>query len=233
MKQKQEKKQNILKTGLMTLVPTLITIFVLALAFNFLNNNIARPLGQLILTVFDWFTSADLTSYKQDVWVVTLVGFPLSILVIFFLSYLMATFFGKWLMTELEKWVLGKFPIIKSIYPYAKQFSDLFLSEEKKVAFQKVVAVEYPRKGMYQLGFLTSEGMKELDTKSGKDMVGVFIPGSPAPFTGWVSFFQRDEVVILDMTIDEAVRTLVSGGVLIPEAQIKGLKKHKISDDAK
>jgi uncharacterized membrane protein len=228
-----KKNRSILRTGLMTLVPTLITIFVLALAFNFLNNNIAKPLGELVLTVVDWFSSADLTKYKQDVWVVTIVGFPLSILIIFFFSYLMATFLGKWLMGELEKWVLGKFPIIKSVYPYAKQFSDLFLSEEKKVAFQKVIAVEYPRKGIYQLAFLTSEGMKELDTKSGKELIGIFIPGSPAPFTGWVNFVPRDEIIVLDMTIDEAIRTLVSGGVLIPEAQIKGLKKSKTQDEAK
>jgi len=233
MVQDKKKKKNILRTGLMALLPALITLFIITLVFNFLSNNIAKPLGGLVLTLIGWFTPFNTAPYKEDVWIVAIIGFPLAIGIIFFLSYLMASFLGRWLMKELENLVLSRFPLIKSIYPYAKQFSDLFLSDDKKAAFQKVVAVEYPRPGLYSFAFLTSEGLKEMDKKIGKDMVSIFLPNSPTPFTGWTAFIPRDEIIPLSITVDEAIRLLVSGGVLVPPNQLKELQKPKRPDETK
>jgi uncharacterized membrane protein len=233
MVEKTTKRRSILRRGLMALLPALITIFIISLLFNFFNSNIAKPLGTFVLTLIGWFSSWDTTSVKQNVWVVSIIGFPLSIILIFFLSYLMATFLGRWLLKELDILILSKFPVIKSIYPYAKQFSDLFSSDNKKAAFQKVVAVEYPRPGLYSFAFLTSEGLKEMDKKIGKDMVSIFLPNTPTPFTGWTAFIPRDEIIPLSITVDEAIRLLVSGGVLIPPNQLKELQKPKTSNETK
>lgn len=233
MAAKTTKRRSILRRGLMALLPALITIFIISLLFNFFNSNIAKPLGTFVLTLIGWFSSWDTTSLKQNVWIVSIIGFPLSIILIFFLSYLMATFLGRWLLKELDILILSKFPVIKSIYPYAKQFSDLFSSDNKKAAFQKVVAVEYPRPGLYSFAFLTSEGLKEMDKKTGKDMVSIFLPNTPTPFTGWTAFIARDEIIPLSITVDEAIRLLVSGGVLVPPDQLKELRKPKTSNETK
>jgi uncharacterized membrane protein len=96
-----------------------------------------------------------------------------------------------------------------------KQVTDFVLSE-KRAAFRTVVAVPYPRPGIYSLGFVTGEGWKSINRASGGEMVQVFIPSSPTPVTGYVVFVRRDEIVELDLTVDEALRFSISGGVIVP-----------------
>ena len=210
-----DKKQNTFVNGLIILLPTLITLFLLLIAFRFINNNIAQPLGDLIISIIN-LTPVKISS--TPLWS-SLVGFPVTIIIIYLVGYFTASFLGKKLFKGIEIWIMTRFPIIKEVYPYARQFIDTFISTEKKTQFKSVVAVEFPHPGIYATGFITSDGLKDLRAHTGKKIITVFVPTSPAPFTGFTLFFPEDKIIHLNMTIDEAIRIIMSGGVLTPPNQ--------------
>ncbi len=224
---KEKKKQNIFLKGFAVVLPTLIIIFIMSFAIGFLYKYMAGPLGKGVLNLLDWLPSLDLASAKQNRYIISAIGFPLAIVIVFFIG----TFFGRLLMKALEQMILYRFPIIRSIYPYAKQFAELVLPDGttpgQMEKFQKVVAVEYPRPGIYQLGFITSEGLKDLNDALGKKTVTVFLPTSPTPFTGWTAFISAEQLIHLSLTVEEAIRIIVSGGVLIPERQLTEWREDK------
>lgn len=210
-----DKKRGLFVRGLIILLPTLITIFLLLIAFRFINNNIAQPLGYVILSIIDL---TKLVVPKTPLWA-SLVGFPVTIIIIYSIGYFTASFIGRKLFKGIEIWIMTRFPIIKEVYPYARQFIDTFISIEKKTEFKAVVAVEFPHQGSYAIGFITADGLKDLREKIGKKIITVFVANSPAPFTGFTLFVPEDKVIPLNMTIDEALRVVMSGGVLTPPHQ--------------
>jgi uncharacterized membrane protein len=107
---------------------------------------------------------------------------------------------------------------MRRIYPGAKQVSDFFFSD-RKVEFRRVVAVEFPRRGMWMVGFVTGRAFNVLSQKVGTEMVTVFIPGTPAPVTGYAVSVPKDDVVDLPITVDEAIQYLISAGVIMPLAE--------------
>ncbi|MHC4584248.1 MAG: DUF502 domain-containing protein, partial [Planctomycetota bacterium] len=104
------------------------------------------------------------------------------------------------------------------VYPYVKQVTDfLFAHEEKgKIPFSRVVAVEYPRKGIWSLGLVTGSGLNKVVDNVRKEFLTILIPTSPTPFTGFVIMVPKKQTIDLDMTIEEAFRFTVSGGVIAP-----------------
>ncbi|MFW6163541.1 MAG: DUF502 domain-containing protein, partial [Planctomycetota bacterium] len=128
------------------------------------------------------------------------------------------SFIGRRIIRVTERFLL-KVPFIKVIYPYVKQVTDFILSE-KQVTFRKVVAVPYPRDGMYSMGFVTGHGWRTIRDFTGTDYVQVFIPSSPTPVTGYVIFVKPEEMIDLHITVDEALRFSVSGGVIVPPREL-------------
>jgi len=210
-----KKKSTIFINGLIILLPTLITIFLLMIAFRFINSNIAQPIGYLIIYIINMVTPV---IPKTPLWN-AIFGFPIVIIIVYLVGYFTASFIGKKLFKSIEIWIMTSFPIIKEVYPYARQFIDTFISTEKKTKFKSVVAVEFPHPGMYATGFVTADGLKDLRERTGKKIITVFVPTSPAPFTGFTLFVPEDKVIHLNMTIDEAIRIIMSGGVLTPPHQ--------------
>jgi uncharacterized membrane protein len=94
-----------------------------------------------------------------------------------------------------------------------------FVFSERKVHFRSVVAIEYPRKGTWTIGFLTGRGFEALEKKTTAGLVAVFVPSSPTPVTGWVVFVAEQDVIQLDITVDDALRLMISGGVILPGHQ--------------
>ena len=146
------------------------------------------------------------------------IGPLLSILLVLVLGYLAGGFVGRRLISSFDR-TLTNIPIVRSVYPYTKQFVDFFLSE-KKLEFESVVAAQYPSEGIWSLGFVTSNGLKYLDEALGVHYVTVFIPSSPMPMTGWTTFIRHDRLIPLPISVDEVVRIVVSAGVLIPPSQV-------------
>jgi uncharacterized membrane protein len=142
------------------------------------------------------------------------IGFILAFVAIYVIGRFVASFIGRGVWATIEQ-ALTRTPFIRQIYPSAKQVTD-FLLHQHKVDFSRVVAIEYPRKGVWSIGLVTGSGMRTLHEKLASDLLTVFIPSSPTPVTGYTITVHRDEVIDLPLSIDEAFRFTVSGGVLVP-----------------
>jgi uncharacterized membrane protein len=142
------------------------------------------------------------------------IGFVLAVVIIYVTGYLLASFFGRTTWMIIERGLL-RLPIIGAIYPNIKQVTDLFIAE-KKVEFSGVVAVQYPRMGIWSVGFVTGAPIRYIARDDDRDLLTVFIPSSPTPITGYTITVARGDAIVLPITIDEALRYTISGGVLKP-----------------
>ncbi len=148
----------------------------------------------------------------------SLMGLIFSVVLIYFFGLLISSFMGKRVLPRVEKMIL-RVPFVRAIYPHAKQLTDFFFSEYPEKKYRAVVALEYPRRGIYQLGLVTNVGMKDLCDRLGKRMLLVFVPTSPTPVTGYTVIVPEEDVVVLKMPLEDAFRLIVSGGVILPEQQ--------------
>ena len=148
-----------------------------------------------------------------------LIGVIVSLLVVIAVGWTLSGFFGRSFLTALEK-TLNAIPFVRSVYPYSKQLVEFFLSdEETQTEFDTVVAVPYPREGLWAIGFVTNTAPKTLCTTTNKQLVCVFVPSSPMPMTGYTIIVPADDLIPIPISVDEALRVTVSGGVLIPPAE--------------
>jgi len=208
-------------TGLAALLPITVTIFILWQLYR-LVDGYCRPLGNFI---YSWALGGEA---KVNPILATIVSLAMVAVIVYLVGRLAVTYLGRLFFTWVDKISL-KFPVIRAIYPYAKQITE-FIFADKKMKFTRAVAVEYPRKGIYSLGFVTADSLSRVPRKDGKKNVNVFIPSSPTPFTGYVIFVPEDELVDLDLDVDEALRLTVSGGVLVPETKPPAEKPSKETD---
>jgi uncharacterized membrane protein len=148
-------------------------------------------------------------------WYLDLAGLVLAIAAVYVLGRLVGGYLGRRLLSAFESGLLTV-PGIRQVYPALKQVVEfLFGSEKKKLNFNRVVMIEYPRPGLWQMGLVTGDATPEIVAACG-DSVTVFVPNSPAPFSGWTVTVPRADVREIPLTVDEALRYLVSAGVVVP-----------------
>ena len=208
-----------LLTGFVALFPLVLTLLVLRFIWRAILSPISVPLGRKLTDLVAVMTPLeDLPVWAE--WIGTVAALALAVLAVYTLGRLLTTFFGKRLLSRTDA-VLSSVPVVGSIYPHAKQISG-FLFGEEAVQFKRVVAVEYPRRGCYSLGFATSAGLDRIASHTGRAMVAVFIPTSPTPVTGWTVMVPEEDVIPLDVPVDEAVRFTLSCGVILPGRPLPG-----------
>jgi uncharacterized membrane protein len=142
----------------------------------------------------------------------------LTIIGLYFLGRLVTARMGQWVVSRFETLVLARVPIISSIYSSVKQVTDFFFTE-RAVAYNRVVAVEFPRRGIWTIGFAMGESLMEMTLAAGEPMVSIMIPAAPMPMTGWVVTVPKSSIIDLNMTLDQAFQYFLSCGVLVPEHQ--------------
>lgn len=147
-------------------------------------------------------------------WYFRFIGLIVAVTLIYLAGLLLGGFLGRRVYVRLEQFIT-RIPIFKQVYPHVKQLVELVLGE-RSMAFKKVVLVEYPRKGIWSLGFVTGAGLRHAEGPAGSEVVTIFIPSTPTPFTGFAITARRDEVIEVPITIDEAIRFVLTGGVLAP-----------------
>ena len=145
-------------------------------------------------------------------------GFILAIIGVCFIGAFLASVVGRSLWRFFEKALINA-PLVNRVYPYIKQITDLVLTKKDTIEFNQVVAVEYPRNGIWSLGLVTGKGLKSVSGAVKKDFLTIFVPNSPTPFTGYVIMVPADEVVKLDISVEQALRFTISGGVITPADQ--------------
>jgi uncharacterized membrane protein len=196
-------------TGFIALFPLLLTLFVLGILWQVISR-VSTPLGRLVT----WSARSLLGYTGLPQWTGTAAALVLTGLLIYLMGLIITSIFGRRLLIWFER-IVARLPIVGYIYPHAKLLSD-FLFGNRKVRFNRVVAIEYPRRGLYTIGFVTSNGIEAVSRAKGRQAVAVFIPTSPTPLTGWTVLVDETEIVEVDMTVDEAVRFVVSCGVIVP-----------------
>lgn len=153
-----------------------------------------------------------------------MVPFFLSIfiLVLYLLGKFLAAGIGR-LFLGLFEWMVTRVPVVRSVYSGVKQVSD-FMFTEREIEFTRVVAVEYPRKGIWSLGFVTGESFLDIRAAANDQVVAVFIPCSPVPLTGFTINCLRSECIDLNITFDQACQFAISCGVVVPPHQLVDLQ---------
>jgi uncharacterized membrane protein len=149
-----------------------------------------------------------------------LSAFAVSVLVIvmYFLGQLVTNRLGAWAVRKFESALVGRVPLVSNVYSSVKQVTD-FLFTERTIEYNRIVAIEYPRRGIWSLGFVTGESMLEMTTAAGEPLVTILVPTSPMPVTGYTLNVPKTEIVDLNITIDQAFQFCISCGVLVPENQ--------------
>lgn len=207
-------------------MPTIITLGLLVWVWNFLWNNVGVYVMWGIR--WAWLTCSDKKPGTIHIIVEQLgdqrlstraMGVGLSILLIYIVGVFVGNLLGRtaWRLAE---YAVMRIPLVRAIYPAVKQVTDFVLSE-RTAQFQgsKVVAVEPHEKGIWSIGLVTGEGLRQLSDATGREMITVFVPSSPTAFSGYVLVVPRDSVVELPLKVEEAMRLLVSGGVISPDSE--------------
>jgi len=179
-----------------------------------------RGMLQLILDANHWTREYDPDTGRPTRfhWFEYLLATVLGLTLVVLLGFGTRNFLGKRLVSLLE-WFVTRTPVVKSVYPHAKQLVEFFFSDKKPLEFDSVCAIEYPRERCWSIAFVTGAGLQTLQDKTGKRMVTVYVPSSPAPMTGYTMFLAADEVVRLDISVEDAMKLVISGGVLMPLAE--------------
>jgi uncharacterized membrane protein len=206
-------------TGLLIWVPIAITLWVL----------------DIIVTTMDLSLSL-LPSTWQPVAVfgrhLPGIGAILTLMVIFVTGLLATNFLGQRLV-KIWEGLLSRIPIVRTIYSSVKQVSDTLLSPQGN-AFRKALLVEYPRKGSWTIGFQTGTPAEEVrrrvaqaasvldpDAGTGAEMVSIYVHTTPNPTSGFFLMMRKDETIELDMSVDEALKYIVSMGVVSPNGKVR------------
>jgi uncharacterized membrane protein len=213
-------------SGMAALLPTLITLWLLVWAWNFL----WESLGQHIIFGIKWMwlsmaesglVRAEPAGYIGRYWSedrlhTRIIGVVLAVLLVYIIGVLVGNFIGRTFYRLAERAVM-RIPLVRAVYPAVKQVTDFVLSKRRdQFASSHVVACQPHEQGIWSIGLITGGGLKPLNDIVGEDLVTVFVPSTPTAFSGYVLVVPRRNVVELPMTVEEAMRLLVSGGVIVP-----------------
>jgi len=212
-----------LLTGLIILTPLLVTLWVV----RFFLHQIHQSITPLVLKCIRLFGSEWVEATVVNEMLAPLFSVVLAIVFIYGLGILGNNVIGRQLLRGLEK-ILMQIPIVRGIYSATRQFLETF-SRENSQAFSKVVVVEYPRKGLWTMGLLTNETKGEVAEVTPVPLVSVFIPTTPNPTSGWLLFVPVEDIIELEMSVDDAFKMIISGGILTPPTKSEKTDKRRIT----
>ena len=181
------------------------------------------PLGVTIAIVTFLIRQMDKTlvllprQYHPEEWLgvgIPGLGVILTFLLLLVTGVLTANFAGRSLVKAWES-LLHRIPVARSIYSASKNFAEIVFSDSGN-AFNKVLLVEYPRKGIYSLTFQTATEIGEIQGRTGEDVVCCFVPTTPNPTSGFIIVVPKRDTIELDMEVDEAIKLIMSLGVVVP-----------------
>lgn len=200
--------------GLVLMAPIAVTLYVFTLLVTAIGGGFRRHF-------FQWIPEGLLPSIVWD-FLATLI----LLAAITLLGYVSRWFLGKFMITTTER-IIERLPFVNTIYISVKQIVQTFSTQQKAI-FQEVVLLEYPRKGIYVLGFRTSTSRGEVQERTAREMHNIFVPTTPNPTSGFLLMVPKDEIIELDMTVGEGMKLIISGGAVVPNfgenGRVAGLK---------
>lgn len=145
------------------------------------------------------------------------VGITVPLTFILVIGLMARNFVGRWLL-DLGEQILQAIPLAGAIYKTLKQILETLLRDSQS-RFRRVVMVEYPRRGVWTLGFVTGAVSPQMQNQVPENLLSVFIPTTPNPTSGWYAMIPEDEVINVSMSIEDAFKVLISGGIVSPDAE--------------
>jgi len=189
-------------TGLLVVVPLYITAYIFAVIVTAMDN---------VLNFLPWFLNPrNLMPFNLPG-----MGVFFTIFGILVVGLITQNFFGKKLV-DFGEAILAKIPFLRIIYNASKQFLETFLSWQKD-EYSNVVIVQYPRKGLYTLGFVTGNTKGELRNKVPSPTKSIFIPTTPNPTSGFYLMVPEADLIPLDMNVEDAFKVIMTGGIVMPD----------------
>lgn len=191
-------------TGLLILLPLVITIYILFFTFNLIDSILAGFIRMVV-------------GYPLPG-----LGLILTILLVMLVGLVATNILGKRFILFCEGCV-NRIPLVKTVYGAVKQIIEAF-SLQNNSAFQRVALVEYPRRGTYAIGFITGECSGEVQEKTAEEVINVFVPTTPNPTSGMLLLVPKRDVIPLDMSVEDGLKLLISGGVVVPKDKDNNVK---------
>ena len=197
--------RNVFITGLLIPLPIALTYFILQ--FLFKNLDALSPVFTKVLI--------DLGAPIPEGYRIPALGLVITLLIVLAVGWFTTNFFGKRLILLGEN-IVGKIPFVRRIYKGSKQVVQSIAHADTR-AFRKVVLIEFPRRGMLAIGFVTGEARGEVQKNTCDDVLNVFVPTMPNPTSGFLVFAPPEELTEIDMSIEDGVKYVVSGGIVTTE----------------
>lgn len=185
-------------TGLLVLVPLLITVWVISALIGVMDNSL------LLLP----------PSWREEI-TIPGIGALLTLAIVFITGLIASNFFGRRLLALWEG-LLERLPVVKSIYSSVKQVSDTLFSDSGN-AFRKALLIQYPRQGSWTIAFMTGRPGGDVANHLQGDYISVYVPTTPNPTSGFFLMMHKNEVIELEMSVDEALKYIISMGVVAPK----------------
>ncbi len=202
--------RNYFITGLLITLPIAFTIFILNFLFRLLDDSLSPTFTKLLI-----LAGAPI----KEGYRIPGLGVFMTLMVIFLIGLVTTNVMGAKLLQLGEK-ILERIPVVRNIYTGAKQVVTTIATTDTK-AFSEVVMVEFPRKGIWSIGFITSKTRGEVQEITDEEVVNVFIPTTPNPTSGFLIFVPRSETTCLSMTVEEGIKMVISCGIVTPKYQDK------------
>ena len=150
------------------------------------------------------------------------IGLLIVFIMLTFIGFLTAGIIGRYII-KLGERIIARLPIIRSVYGALKQIFESVLKTSSK-SFREVVLIEYPRKGIWAIGFITGDTKGEVQEISKNTLVNVFLPTTPNPTSGFLLFVPRKDLKVLNMNVEEGIKMVISGGIVTPKFKQKYIK---------
>ena len=201
MKRLRTSLKNYFLTGLLVILPIFITVYIIL--------SLIRAMDAILKYIpAEYLPETYLQIHIPG------LGLILVVILVFVVGLLTRNFIGRKIV-KLGENIVDRIPLVRILYTGVKQLLEpLFL--QKTNAFKRVALIEYPRRGVHVIGFVTGESKGEVQSKTSKDMMNVFVPTTPNPTSGFYILIPEDEVVYLNMSVEDAFKLIISGGIVSP-----------------
>ncbi len=191
--------RNYFFTGLVVSAPIFVSVYLIVLIIGFFDS---------------WFKPLIPLRYRPDYYLpfdIPGTGVIMAVIILILIGGLTANLFGRTVVGMGDR-LMKRMPVIGSVYGAVKQILKTAVSQDSS-SFKQVALVEYPRKGLHCIAFVTQDADARVNKGAGKKTVGVFLPTTPNPTSGFLLFVPKEDLVILDMTVEEAARMIISAGL--------------------
>lgn len=202
----KRRMRNIFLAGVAVTLPIAFTLFILNFLFNALDKSVSPTFTKLLI---------QLGAPIPEGFRIPGLGVIMTILVIFLVGLFTTNIFGAKLV-QLGEMIVEKIPIVRNIYTGVKQVVTTIASTETQ-AFQKVVLIEFPRKDVYAVGFVSSVSKGEIQQRTVNDVINVIIPTTPNPTSGFLVFVPKEDIIELDMSVEDGIKLIISCGIVSPK----------------